>query len=83
MKVYKLQSICEFAPFDVTLTVESEEEAQALYAIFNYSPNLELFLDDAAGNVRHVIGDKFSDIPNGEIANGVDYDHFYRAKKED
>ena len=83
MKVRRDREGVGFRAFDVTLTIESEEEARALYAIFNYCPNLELFPGDAARDVRHTIGDKFSDTPNGEIANGVDYDHFYRSKKED
>ena len=83
MKVHKLQNICEFTPFDVILTVESEEEARALYAIFNYSPNSGLFPGNAARDVRHTIGHKFRDTVNGEIANGVTSDQFYSSKRED
>ena len=83
MKVHKLQNICEFTPFNVILTVESEEEARALYAIFNYSSNLDLFPGNAAGDVRHTIGRKFSDTVNGEIANGVTHGQFYSSKRED
>ena len=84
MKVYKLQNICEFAPFDVTFTVESEEEARALYAIFNYVPNINVLPDGAGEIVRKVIGERYEKLgPDQLIARGVTYGKFYSRKKED
>ena len=82
MKAYKLQSICEFAPFDVTLTVESEEEARALYAIFNYMPNADLLGGDIGERIRKVIGEHFSELGSDcQIANGITYPEFYSHKE--
>ena len=84
MKAYKLQNICEFAPFDVILTVESEEEARALYAIFNYSPNVNLLPGGDGAVVREAIGEKYGDLgPSTLIAKGVYYREFYRGKRGD
>ena len=70
-------------PFDVVLTVESEEEARALYAIFNYCPNTDILSDDASKEIREAIGQKYADLgPDTLIARGVHYEKFYQTKKE-
>ncbi len=69
--------------FDVVLTVESEEEAKALYAIFNYYPNTKLLDDKFGESIRRVIGFKYADLgPSSLIAKGVCYGVFYRSKRE-
>ncbi len=84
MKVYKLQNICGFTPFDVSLTVESEEEARALYAIFNYSPNVALLTFEACKLVRELIGKEYAHLGAGDvIANGITYANFYHHKNKD
>ena len=58
-------------------------EARALYAIFNYSPNVDLLPEELGDSVRQEIGTEFSVLPpSKEIARGVTYDQFYRGKKE-
>ncbi|KKL86071.1 hypothetical protein LCGC14_1948430 [marine sediment metagenome] len=70
-------------PFDVVLTVESEEEAKALYAIFNYSPNVNLLPEDASDEIRKAIGGKYSTLGTSQlIARGVCYREFYLGKRE-
>ena len=84
MKVYKLQNICEFTPFDVTFTIESEAEAKALYAIFNYCPNVNILPEGMGDTIRKAIGEKYGDLGSSTlIARGVQYREFYSGKKED
>ena len=69
-------------PFDVVLTVESEEEAKALYAIFNYCPNEDILPEGGAKQVRDAIGGRYGDPGGGQlIARGVHYGEFYRSKR--
>ena len=71
-------------PFDVVLTVESEAEARALYAIFNYSPNVDILPNGTGEIVRKVMGERYRELGPGQlIARGVTHDKFYRSKKED
>lgn len=82
MRVSKTKSK-GFIPFDITLSVESEEEARALYAIFNYVPNLDLFPEGVGASIRDKIGGEFEALPcSGEIAGGITYSTFYNSKKE-
>jgi len=78
MKVCKQDvSIPEsFRPFNLTISVESREEAQALYAIFNYCPNIDLL--PSALSISSLLKDY--EISDGIIANKVTYDNFYRSK---
>ncbi len=72
----------EWKPFDVVLTVESEEEAKALYAIFNYCPNEDILPEGRAKQVRDAIGGRYGDLGGGQlIARGVHYEEFYRSKR--
>lgn len=83
MKAHKVKS-SGFVPFDLVIGIESEEEARALYAIFNYCPNTELLSDEAEPSIRATIGQKFSILPaSNEIANGVSYNKFYSKKEKD
>ena len=68
-------------PFDIVFTVESEAEARALYAIFNYTPNTDLLPGAVEVDVRRQLGSKFAIPFDGEIANGVTYGDFYRSKE--
>jgi len=80
MKVEKNKS---FTPFDITITVESKEEAQALYAIFNYTPNCNLLSDDISIQIRHTIGNEYSVTRSHDIiANGIDYEDFYGVRND-
>ena len=83
MKVTRDIKGLTFQPFDIAFTLESEEEARALYAIFSYTPNVDLLGDATACYVRRLMGGEFGDLgPSQIIANGVTYDKFYREKKE-
>ena len=80
MKVKKTK-IDTFAPFSITLDIETKEEAQALYAIFNNCKNTQLFeygIDEA---IKKAIGDKFYiDNGNGIISNRITYNQYYECK---
>jgi len=67
--------------FYLAIKMENNEEAQALYAIFNYAPNADLLPCGAAEKIKNAIGEDFY-ITRGdeEIANGTTYDKFYRRK---
>lgn len=70
-----------FQPFNLTLTVETAEEARALYAIFNYLPNEELLSNVACIEIRACIGHEFLGAPSsGIIARGVTQKRFYCKK---
>lgn len=71
-----------FQPFNLTLTVETAEEARALYAIFNYLPNEELLSNVACIEIRACIGHEFLGAPSsGIIARGVTQKRFYCKKQ--
>ena len=81
MKITKDVEGLGFQSFDITFTIESEEEARALYAIFNYSPNADLLGDDTALEVRRQIGLKWGELRSDQvIANCVTYEVFYHSK---
>ena len=83
MRVNRFGETPGFKEFDVTFTIENEEEARALYAIFNYFPNVYLLGDGEAAAIRSAIGEGFSKLPSGSvISNGVTYREFYRSKSE-
>ena len=63
-----------FKPFVLKISVESKEEAQALYAIFNRLENCDLLKNRSA--IRSAIGAEF-EVNAGHIANGVTYDMYF------
>jgi len=70
-----------FQEFDLILTIESEGEARALYAIFNYFPNVDLLPFGISEKIREQIGDRYSKLMAGEeISNGVTYATFCSSK---
>ena len=71
-----------FQKFDIILTVESEEEAKALFAIFNYSGNVDLLTNETGQNIRKAIGEEYGNLgPLHLIARGVHFTDFYRSKR--
>ena len=84
MKVQTNREAVVFRAFDVTFTIESEAEARALYAIFNYSPNIDILPAGEDEDIREAIGHKYGDLGDSQyIARGVYYGHFYCSKKQD
>ena len=69
----------KFKPRAFTITIESEDEARALHAIFSYSPNADLIGTIEARRIRQQI-DCGQCTVNGIIANGVHHDAFYADK---
>lgn len=73
-----------FKPFNIEITIESKEEAQALYAIFNYSPNADLFRYrySLCDDIKCAIGsDYYVGGYREVISNGITYKDFYIPKK--
>lgn len=71
----------QFEPINFNITIENREEAQAFFALFNYTPNTMLIGEGNAAKLRSIIGDRnvgFSDI----IANGITYKKYYTNKQE-
>lgn len=63
-----------FRAINLTIRIESAEEARALWAIFNHARNTAL-LPDHAQSIKNAIGSEYATY--GEIAHGVTYDDFY------
>ena len=68
-----------FCPFDLTISVETQEEAQALHAIFNHTANHELLPLIARNLVKNILSDYY--VTKGFIANGITHDEYYRGQK--
>ena len=84
MRVTKFGGNDGFQEFDITLTIENEEEAKALFAIFNYYSNLDILPEGVGESIRRIIGEKYYDLgPDQMIARGVDYPNFYRRKVQE
>lgn len=66
-----------FIPFDIVIRVESQEELQALYAIFNYADS-SLLLPGAYKIIKLLLGGRVG--YNEVIANEVRSSDFYRIK---
>ena len=81
MKVRKAKpsALPLFEPFILEVTVETEGEARALHAIFNYTGNTDLFKESIINQIMHCIGEHSVGF-NDEINNGVLYNDFYRPK---
>jgi len=81
MKVSSNIAVIGFVPIILHLTIESEEEARAIYAIFNYAGNTDLFKYGQDEEVREELKDFSTTGPNNVISNGIIYRKFYRPKK--
>lgn len=69
-------------PFNLVISIESKEEAQALYAIFNKQENAELLGDDKANMVNCAIGHKYYvALSYKVIANGITHIEYYQIKE--
>jgi len=75
MKVFKNEEK-EFTPFTLNITIETEEEARALFAIFNLRKNGRL-LRGQDGLILEAIGKEYH-VRRDVIANGITYEEFYK-----
>ena len=76
MKINKTTSN-KFNPYTVKLTIETREEAQALYAIFNKIDAAMLL--PKVRDIRQAIGKEYYvEDSDAIIANGVKYSEFYK-----
>jgi hypothetical protein len=80
MKVEKIEQKPkeEFVPFNLKITIETKEDAQALYAIFNHGHNRQLFDIAVSENIKNIIGfDHFVGNDDDIISRGVCYKRYY------
>jgi len=83
MKVGRTEdSLKGFQPFSITITIESREEAQGLFAMFNCNRSRKVLGDAAAMSVREAIGREYYMYESGNvvIGNGVTYAEYYLGK---
>ena len=80
MKVRRTSEPC-FKSFSIELEVQTEEEARALYAIFNHTRNIDLLPDDISKDIKEIIGDchYVGQSDCSVIANGINGKTFYRG----
>lgn len=70
------KSMQEFQPFTLEFLIETEEEARAMFAIFNHVDNLELFKNKIYSDT--FLPTKYGSVgDDGVISNGVTYNKFY------
>jgi len=70
----------EFTPFTIELTVETQEEGQALYALFNYTGCALLFPSSSRDAVKTALsthGNFYVGNYPQVIARGITYEAFY------
>lgn len=71
----------QFKPFELVLRIQSQEEAQALYAMFNYVKSNAVLDIDSAMAIKKAIGEEFyigCRESNKVIGNGVTYGEYYK-----
>jgi hypothetical protein len=81
MQVDKHYTEGGFNPFDLTLKVRSREEAQALYAMFNYVKSNCVLDNDTVMAIKNAIGEEFyigCSNSHTVIGNGVTYGEYYK-----
>ena len=70
-----------FQPFALEITIETAEEARALYAIFNHARTESLIHPMSMWELRKAIGSEHQVCdgiaPDAEIANGITAREFY------
>ena len=69
-----------FQPFRLSIEVQTEEEAKALYAIFNLLDNHVLLGENKAEKLKDAIGHGHY-VEEGNIANGISYRKFYYGEE--
>jgi len=69
----------EFIPFSITLDINTREDAQGLYFIFNYLPIIESILHGTdQGEIRKYIMDQSPE----DIDTGGSFEHFQQALRK-
>ena len=78
MKVQRKNKAEIFEPFDLVITIESEEEARTFYAIFNSERNAVLIGYSSTNSLKDAIGNKYMTPREDIIARGIRYRDFYK-----
>lgn len=78
MKISTPKKGSGFTPIHLDITIETEEEAKAIFAIFNYSPNTDLLPDWVSEKVTNILAPYEVIGSDDEIANGIPYNDFYK-----
>lgn len=67
-----------FEPFVLELTVETREEAQALYAIFNLGKNSRLLGREKSGRITDEVSKEYYVSDSYKvISNSITYENYY------
>ena len=77
MKVESLKQRLE--PITLAITLETEEEARAMYAVFAKSENAHLF-NNNADEITDTLGIKYFVDGNNVISRGITARKYYRTK---
>ena len=79
MKVSRKKVEPSFTPLTLNITVESQEEARALYAIFNATHSRRVLGDEAADRFCSAIGNEYTTHDSKDvIARDITEKEFYR-----
>lgn len=76
MKVEVKQQAPAFVPMQMVIGIETEEDARAVYAMFNYGPFAKMLGLEVARVARENIGGQHY-VDSGEIARRVTAAEFY------
>lgn len=78
-----IKNLAGFSPFTLNLLVESQEEGQALYAMFNCTNTCCLLKDEVLDEIREALdaqGNFYVSYPDEVIARGITYQEYYHGK---
>ena len=66
-------------PFHLALLIETEEEAKALFALFNHGsgPALHLLGPTVQAKIREALGNRWHVLGARTIARGISYERYY------
>jgi hypothetical protein len=78
MKAKRTKKKPEFPSFSIKIKIQSEEEARALYAIFNHAVPSRVFSEEACDAIKAAVGEEFYVTGNVVIGGGVTAHEFYR-----
>lgn len=70
----------EFQEIELNIIIETQEEAQALYAIFNHGNNAELLGNQVTEKIRESISGEYC-VSKGIIAHDIKAEDFYKIPK--
>lgn len=79
MEAHSIPEKPQQVPFHLALLIETEEEAKALFALFNHSdgPAKHLLGPTIQTKIREALGSRWHTLGARTIARGISYDRYY------